>query len=249
MYEKELQSLGLSDKESRVYLAALELGPDTVQHIAQKAGINRPTTYVQIESLKSKGLMSEVEKGKKTFYVPETPDRLSTLLNAFEQEIQFKKNEITRILPALQDLFAGAGERPKVRFFEGVEGTTAIREDFLKTKDKKIQGFVNLDKLFQMFPNNEQEYTQRRIAKGIQSYVIYTRQAGPVDNASDSTMLRTAKFMHPDQFPIDADLNIFEEKVALFTYHTAKPIGILIESKEIANTMRAIFNTLWSVLK
>jgi|SRR3989344_829968 len=65
LYEKELQALGLSEKEAKVYLAALVLGPDTVQNIAKKAGINRPTAYLQIESLKEKGIISEVEKDKK----------------------------------------------------------------------------------------------------------------------------------------------------------------------------------------
>ena len=132
MYEKELVSLGLSEKEAKVYLAALDLGPETVQKIAQKAGVNRPTAYVQIESLKEKGLMSQFEKGKKTFYVAESPERLSSLLNAFEKELEFKRAETSRILPALLDVFAGAGERPKVRFLEGVEGLKTIKQEFLK---------------------------------------------------------------------------------------------------------------------
>ena len=113
MYEKELQALGLSEKEAKVFLASLELGPDTVQNIAKKSGINRPTAYVQIESLKKKGLMSEVEKGKKVLNTAESPERLSSLLNALEKELDFKKIEIKRILPALQELSLGAGERPK----------------------------------------------------------------------------------------------------------------------------------------
>ena len=95
MYEKELQHLGLSEKEARVYIASLELGADTAQHIAQKATINRATTYVQIEALKKKGLMSEFEKGKKTLYVVESPDRLQSLLRVFEKELDLKKAKET----------------------------------------------------------------------------------------------------------------------------------------------------------
>lgn len=73
MYEKELQNLGLSEKEAKVYTTSLELGPDTVQNIAKESGINRATTYVQIGTLKEKGLISEFEKGKKTYFVAESP--------------------------------------------------------------------------------------------------------------------------------------------------------------------------------
>src|SRR3989338_7637729 len=130
MYEKELQHLGLSEKEARVYIASLELGADTAQHIAQKATINRATTYVQIELLKKKGLMSEFEKGKKTFYTAESPERLAGLINAMEKQVDLKRTEMARILPNLQDLFLGAGYRAKVRFFEGIEGMKALREEY-----------------------------------------------------------------------------------------------------------------------
>jgi HTH-type transcriptional regulator, sugar sensing transcriptional regulator len=153
MYEKELINLGLSEKESKVYLAALELGPETAQKIAQKAGINRPTAYVQIESLKNRGLMSQFDKGKKTFYVAESPERLSSLLNVLEKELEFKKVETERVLPSLLNLFAGKGERPKVRFLEGVEGLKTIQQEFLRSKEKKIVGLTNLDELYNLVPD------------------------------------------------------------------------------------------------
>ncbi|OHE33815.1 MAG: hypothetical protein A3J94_16070 [Syntrophus sp. RIFOXYC2_FULL_54_9] len=61
--KKQLEHLGLSDKESKVYLAALELGPTPVQDISHKAHVNRATTYVMIESLSARGLMSTFQKG------------------------------------------------------------------------------------------------------------------------------------------------------------------------------------------
>lgn len=247
MYEKQLQDAGLSEKESKVYLAALELGAETAQNIAKKAGINRATTYVQIESLKEKGLMSEFEKGKKTFYTAETPDRLDTLLNAMESDLSFKREELQKIIPALGEMFAGAGERPKVRFYEGVEGTKAIRDEFLKNKSKKVYSFTNLDKLFEQFPKHEDEFSSRRIAAGIESYIIYTRQEGPMDNATDRSKLRNAKFISSEKMPINADITIFDDKISLATYKI-KPSAIIIENKEIAETLKSVFQFIWSLL-
>ena len=99
MFEKELQNLGLSEKEAKIYLASLELGPETVQNIAKKAGINRPTTYLQIESLKEKGLISEFQRGKKTFYAPESPNRLLSMLGTFEKELDFKTSAMCFVFP------------------------------------------------------------------------------------------------------------------------------------------------------
>ncbi|MDZ4385041.1 MAG: helix-turn-helix domain-containing protein, partial [Candidatus Moranbacteria bacterium] len=76
MLEKDLQEIGLNEKEARVYLSALELGQSTVQDIAKKALVNRATTYFVIESLMKSGLMSSFQKGKKQYFVAADPDRL-----------------------------------------------------------------------------------------------------------------------------------------------------------------------------
>lgn len=68
MLEQQLKQLGFADKEAKVYLASLKLGSNTIQEIARSAGVNRATTYVIIEKLIKKGLMSSIKKGKKTFF-------------------------------------------------------------------------------------------------------------------------------------------------------------------------------------
>ena len=76
----ELSHVGLSDKEAAVYLAAMELGPAVVQDIAKKAEVNRATTYVMIESLASRGMMSTFVKGKKRYFAAEPPERFTITL-------------------------------------------------------------------------------------------------------------------------------------------------------------------------
>ncbi len=248
MYEKELENLGLGEKEAAVYLAALELGPETAQNLAKKAGINRATTYVQIESLKEKGLMSEFEKGKKTYYSPESPEQLETLLRAFESDLSAKKTNLASVLPYLLSSFAGMGERPKVRFFEGADGVSAIRDDFLKTKNKSIEGFIDLDNVLERFAKNQEDYTKRRVQKKIQSKLLYTRADGPLAGFSDPKKLRTGKYLKNTQFGIKADITVYDSKVAIISY-TADAVGVIIESKNMADTIRSIFYLIWNNLK
>ncbi len=145
MFEKDLQQLGLSEKEAKVYSASLELGPESVLKIAQKSGINRPTCYVQIESLINRGLVSSFIKGKKRYFSAESPDRFLDLISARAKDLRDKETSLKAILPELQNVFNLSGEKPKVRFYEGKAGLKAMQEDFLKTKEKKIQAIYNLD--------------------------------------------------------------------------------------------------------
>src|SRR3989344_453122 len=116
---RELQDLGLAEKEAKVYLAALEIGRATADQLAKQAKIVRPTAYVQIKSLMEKGLMSTYEEGKKTYFAPESPEALRRVLDKQKESIRTQEDELKRLLPELSRLFEGAGERPVVRFFEG----------------------------------------------------------------------------------------------------------------------------------
>lgn len=134
MLAQELKKLGLSDKEAKVYLASLELGPSPMKDIAKQAHLNRATTYVIIDSLIEKGLASSFSKGKKKYFSAESPDRLLSLLHLKEHEAKEQEREFKRILPELRQVYDTSGERPRVRFFEGKKGIAAIQEDILNTK-------------------------------------------------------------------------------------------------------------------
>ena len=71
-----LQSIGLSDKETRVYMALLELGKGTVSQIARKSHINRTTTYDILASLGEMDIISISGKQPKQEYVAEQPEKI-----------------------------------------------------------------------------------------------------------------------------------------------------------------------------
>ncbi len=54
-----LSELGLSAKETQVYLTLLRRGPSSVRHVAEAAQVNRGTTYDILKSLQEQGLVSD----------------------------------------------------------------------------------------------------------------------------------------------------------------------------------------------
>lgn len=244
MFEK-LTHLGLSENEAKVYMAMLELGPSVVVEISRKSQINRPTTYVQIESLKKKGLVSTQTKGKKQIFIAESPDKLELLIDSELKTVESKKGELNNFLPELLDLFNGSGERPHVKFFEGKEGILALQREFLKTEDAPIYGITSLDNVFEVFPEFENTYTKKRVNKKIHSRTIYTSKKGPILKESDESSLRESKFIEPNKLPLGVDITIFKDKVAIVALK-GKISGTLIEHKEIADSFRAIFELVWN---
>src|SRR4051812_11252942 len=88
-----LEQIGLTSKQALVYLALLELGSASVQSIAQKAGLKRPTTYLILDELQQKGVVSLVPQ-KKSLFTAESPERLLS-------DIHRKEEVFKRFLPEL----------------------------------------------------------------------------------------------------------------------------------------------------
>lgn len=242
----QLKNVGLSENEAKVYIAMLELGPATVLDIASKAGINRPTAYVQIESLKKRGLVSTQTKGKKTLFIAESPNQLESMLERENKDIELKRDEVSKVLPELMTMFSLGGQKPQVRFFEGREGLTRMQEEFLKSKDKQLYAISNLDNVFAVFPRQLNTYTSRRVEKGIRSRILYTSSEGKILPDNDAVQLREAKFIDPRKLPFSADITVYDDNVAIASLKGTLS-GAVITQHEIAESFRNLFGLIWNL--
>lgn len=243
---ERLKNIGLSDNEARVYLAMLELGPSPVIEIARKAEINRPTAYVQIESLKKKGLVSTQVKGKKHLFIAESPARLEFYLDSELKDVEQKRDELGKILPDLEKLFASTGTRAQVRFFEGKEGLKAMQGILLKSGVTEILGLSSLDSLLKTFPKHLEEYSPERVRKGIKSRFIYSYSGGPILKDSDERMLRESRYVSPEKMPFSSDITVFGDSVSIVSFE-GKISGVVIDHPEIAKSFRQFFEFMWNL--
>ena len=243
MFE-QLQKLGLSAKEASIYLASLELGPGTAQEFAQKTGLRRPTVYFTIEQLKKRGLLSQFEKGKKTFFTAESPENLSVLLGTQEKKIEEARSVLNVLLPELGGLFNASAERPRVRFFEGKEGLKAMQEDFLRAKEKNLVSIYSFSDYHNVFtPEERRAYREKRVKKNIFARGIYTRVEGPL-KAGELPLASELRWVPQDKFPFTSDITVYGNRVAAASLK-GRNVGVIIESQEIANTLRAVFEIAW----
>jgi sugar-specific transcriptional regulator TrmB len=83
MLTDTLQQYGFSEREAKVYLAALELGVAPASSIARRVGENRVTTYSVLKVLKKRGMIVETQKRNTTRYAAESPE---ILLSHLEQK-------------------------------------------------------------------------------------------------------------------------------------------------------------------
>lgn len=89
MKEEILRSLGLNNKEVKIYLANLQIGSNLVQKIANFANLNRTSAYDLLKSLEQKGFVSYTIKSGKKYYQAVDPKKIIDLLK--EKELMIKK--------------------------------------------------------------------------------------------------------------------------------------------------------------
>ncbi|MBI2637854.1 MAG: hypothetical protein HYW88_03050 [Candidatus Sungbacteria bacterium] len=238
----ELKKNGLSDKEAKVYLAALELGKGTVQDIAKKAGVNRTTVYVMIVLLEKRGLLKQVKIGKRSFFVAENPDAIISMLHKEKNEIEDREREMRKILPELKTLYNVAPDRPKIRFYEGEEVYKKIAEDIFESAAREILEIYNADLIRGVISEEEsKEFYKKRLARGVYYRALYTRREGPFKTPLEKAEER---FLQKGEFPISGDIFIYGNRVGMASLK-GNIIGVIIESEEISETLRSLFELGW----
>lgn len=242
--KSKLIEFGLSDKEANVYLAMLELGPSSVQDIAKKAGVNRATTYVMIEMLKRRGLMSSVDRGKKTFFAAESPEHLLGIVSEEMRVIEEKKKRLENLMPQFMGLFNSIEHKPKVRFFEGEEGIRACREAQIEMAQvgQVVRTFLHYDKDIVEVAKIDQE---KRIK--LSSGPYHGRGLYSIDPGVEMPLFGKNVEMRrvPDSIPsFRGELNVYQTFILIGTTKPL-PMGVIIESEELAGLCRSLFDLAW----
>ncbi len=115
MYGPELEMIGLSPNEAKVYETLLELGETSVTEISQRSNIHRRSIYDTLNRLLEKGLVYQIFQKKETLYRPVDPHKCLELLR--EKETIFKK-----IMPQLEGLYKKSPSKEAAFIYKGLEG-------------------------------------------------------------------------------------------------------------------------------
>lgn len=136
---EQLQQFGLSENEARVYGASLNLGPDSVQHIAQTAQLNRVTVYGIIEGLIQRGFLREEVNGNKKKIAPYPPMKLYDVISREFDQIKRKEKHLDELIPHLKQLNSVQTTKTNVIYYEGEEGLKNWASDALETKGELLE--------------------------------------------------------------------------------------------------------------
>jgi HTH-type transcriptional regulator, sugar sensing transcriptional regulator len=233
-----LKKFGLSQSETKVYLALIELGTSLAGDITKKANINRSNCYDALQRLMEKGLVSYVIKANRKYFHAQTPQKFLELIKEEEIELKNKEKEINEILPALIEKSKASSEKPEATIYKGKKGIKSIFEDILNYKEYFVFGSSGkfkevLGPFFELF--------QKRVRENkIKCKLIASESARGTEIITHAE----TKFLSKDYITLISTI-VYGNKVAIISW-TENPVGFLLDDKQTADSYKVYFNFMWN---
>lgn len=230
-----LAKIGLNEKQANVYLALLELGTASVQTVAQKADIKRPTAYLVLDELEQKGLVSVIPQ-KKALYTAESPERLIS-------DLSRKQELLKSYLPSLLAFYNAKKEKPRVQLFSGKEGVKQVYDKIYESTEVWFFGTIQGPE--EIYPEGLYTFLKKVKEKNLKVRDILVHREPELKYAREverppSYETRIA----PKGMELFADNAIFGDSVVFFSFHP-QIFATVISSKEVAQSLRTIFDMAW----
>ena len=229
---EELKQAGLTNNESKVYLALLDLGPSLAGQISRKTGIHRRTVYDTTEMLIKKGLAGYIISNNRRLFQAANPER-------FLQIIKEKEDFLSPVIENLKIKFSNIKDKEETNFYKGKEGLKTIFEDQLNSKEILILGAS--PKAYEILQFYFKWYDKSRKEKKIKARIIAQNRT------IKKIPLAEIRYI-PEKYSSPVAVNIYQDKTAIILW-AKEPIAIVIKNKEVAEGYKNYFELMWRIAK
>lgn len=250
MYENVFKALGVSSEEERLYISMLSLGVTTAGNLAKHTGFPRPSVYTIIKRLIEKGLVFESQKYNVKMFTPIHPDKIDSLFGEKKKELELSEKSFKENLPDIRSLLSDSYVSPKLEVFESREGLERVLKDMLLYRDIKTEAIWPIQTMIDtLSPEFFDRHNRERISRN-----IYTRAIWPENQVinfkkhpylgSGIDFKREIRIA-PENIDFSMGYWIYGNKIA-FLSSRKESFGFIIESAELAKTLRSQFEIVWS---
>lgn len=233
-----LKSLNLTDDQAAFYLASLELGQANIQELAKKSGVKRTSIYNFIDEMKERGFIQETRKKKRNVYSGVHPEQLVTME-------QMRITELQRLMPELKAIYNKTQTKPRVTFYEGVEGLKETLADFIRV-GKPMIGWADFSFRQKILGNFFDEFAPIRAKHNI-TYQAIVRDTSEARAWGKKNIGHLREHRYIECEPFNTETLVYGDHVLMLSYQQ-KAFAVLIEDANIAATLRIAWQQLWDRL-
>lgn len=251
-----LTNIGLSDKEAILYVALLRYGTQPISFLAKQTHLNRGTAYVILHALLAKGLIVKTVRRKIQYFAAHNPKQLVQYIDHRQQELGSQREKIEAMMGSLIAITNPLTSKPKIQFFDGSEGARFVLDDTLTSQEERLRAFLSIadvaDFVGADFFN---DYTSRRVNGGYELHAIRTLEKDRQALARDTHATRYVTSRKErreiryvsDELAFPITIYMYDNKLAIIS-SKEENFALLIESHELAEMQKKLFELLWPTL-
>ena len=234
-----LEDLGFTNAEVKIYLCLLELGKSGAGLITSKTGLQSSVVHMTLNHLLEKGLITYIKKGKNREYHAQDPQKIIDLIDK-------KKNKFKEILPEILKKQKPI-EKNEAEIYKGMRGLKTALYDFIDDAEQDDEYLF-----FSFYTEKPSDFNEvyefyKEFEKERERYGIITKGLAPksIKDKFEGRKIENITFI---DFPIPTNISVFRNKV-LMTPWEEEQITILVNSRQLAESFRNFFYSIWKTKK
>ena len=254
-----LIELGLTDYESKGYLAMLRRHVATASELARLSGIPRTRIYEVLDRLIQKGLCLEILDQVKKYKAIEPDIALNRLIEQQRAAIILKENLASSISPFLQQRYIEhSSNQDPLDYIELWRNPSQVAQRFLKLVDDAQREILVLVKPPYSNPKKKlEEQTFKSVEaaeRKLACRAIYEISTEPQERKWEAEQIKIAveageQARIIEKLPLK--MAIFDGTKVIFAmedYHPtlSRQTSLVIEHHALAQCLKILFETLWS---
>ena len=252
MKEKEfLKRIGLTDSESKVYLALLKIGAYTSKGpLLDKARIAPSKIYHVLKKLIDKGLVTQIVRNGVKHFVAAPPTQIQNYIKVKKAALDEEARVAKEILPRFEKLVARHQHATHAQVFLGWNGLDTAYTKILASAKRGAKYFV----IGASKGVNEQQARAFYLKHGRVAREKKLDMRFIVNENSRVYFDRYEKItgvVHPKRYlkstaPVETAVM---KDVVMIVMHKQEPLAVLIHDKETAKAFLTYFKELWKAAK
>jgi sugar-specific transcriptional regulator TrmB len=236
MFEKLLQDLGFSEKETKVYLSLNQYGPMPASTIARLTEIKRTSVYDILNALLQKNVITSYRQGIYTYFAIDDINKLYL----YEKE---KLNTAKLLIENLKDRNKYQ-QNIQVNYYRGKEGYVEVYDEMIRSNPQEILCWTDINFLNVFTPQQDVVGIADRVRRKISMRILMKDSPRAREyRKNDSQLLREIRLL-PATFRFETTLFIYQGHVIFFDYHEPAT-AIRIQHDGIYLMMKEFFEITW----
>ncbi len=234
--KQSLKQAGLTENESSIYQALLEMGSRPAGTISRRTGLHRRVIYDALDRLIKKGLVGYIVENNRKIFHASNPNRLVEIVEEQKQTINNSLNDMMLLFSQTKEK-----QREDTMVFKGKAGLKSVFEDQIE-QGKEIFIIGGSEVAYDLMEFYFNWFDKRRKSKKMPIKIIFNT---PLTKRLPKIPLAEIKYL-PEKYSSPLAINIYGDRVAIIFWNKEKPLAILIKQKEIAEGYKKHFELMWN---